>query len=161
MNYSEVLEKAKRDRRKRGFEVTNVLEFPLVETKLPTRGTGKSSGYDFYLKANYFIQPNEICMIWTDVKAYMQDDETLKLFARSSIKGLLLTNSVGVVDADYYSNPKNDGNIGFKVWNYTDKPIELKQGDRIGQGVFTKYLITDDDEPLCDKRVGGYGSTGV
>ena len=58
-----------------------------------------------------------------------------------------------------YNNPDNDGNIGFKLKNLTDKTIEIKAGERIMQGIFEKYLIVDDDE--CEKiRVGGIGSSG-
>ena len=92
----------------------------------------------------------------------MLDDEVLKIVPRSSIgfkKGLMLINTIGIIDSDFYNNPDNDGNIGFKLKNLTDKTVEIKAGERIMQGIFEKYLIVDDDE--CEKiRVGGIGSSG-
>jgi dUTP pyrophosphatase len=91
----------------------------------------------------------------------MEDDEVLLLYNRSSNpgkKGLILANSVGVIDKDYYGNVDNDGHIMFAFYNIKDEDIEIKKGDAIGQAVFQKYLVTDDD---CAKgeRTGGFGST--
>ena len=33
-------------------------------------------------------------------------------------------------------------------------------GDKIAQGIFTKYLIVDDEEEILTERSGGLGSTG-
>ena len=86
--------------------------------------------------------------IKTGIKAYMQDDEVLYLYNRSSNpkkKGLILANSVGVIDKDYYGNPDNDGHIMFAFYNIKDEDIEIKNGEAIGQAVFQKYLVVDDD----------------
>ena len=93
----------------------------------------------------------------------MLEDEVLELVPRSSIgfkKGLMLVNTVGVIDSDFYENPSNDGNIGFKFKNLTDKEVVIEAGERVLQGIFKKYLIVDDDEPIANVRVGGTGSTG-
>ena len=93
----------------------------------------------------------------------MLEDEVLELVPRSSIgfkKGLMLVNTVGVIDSDFYENPSNDGNIGFKFKNLTDKEVVIEAGERVLQGIFKKYLIIDDDEPITNVRVGGTGSTG-
>ena len=100
-------------------------------------------------------------LIPTGIKAYMEDDEVLYLYNRSSNpkkKGLILANSVGVIDKDYYGNPENDGHIMFAFFNLKDEDITIKKGDAIGQGVFSKYLVTDDDVAGGD-RTGGFGST--
>ena len=91
----------------------------------------------------------------------MEDDEMLLLYNRSSNpgkKGLILANSVGVVDKDYYGNPDNDGHIMFAFYNIKDEDIEIKKGDAIGQAIFQKYYVTDDDE-ANGERLGGFGST--
>jgi dUTP pyrophosphatase len=93
----------------------------------------------------------------------MESDEGLFLYNRSGNplkRGLLLANGVGVVDSDYYGNVDNDGHIMFSFWNFGFTPVFIKKGERIGQGVFKKFLLTEDDA-LTDKktRVGGYGST--
>ena len=97
----------------------------------------------------------------TGIKAYMQDDEVLMLYNRSSNpkkKGLILANSVGVIDKDYYGNPDNDGHIMFAFYNIKEEDVTIKKGEAIGQGVFQKYFVTDDDVAEGE-RIGGFGST--
>ena len=40
-------------------------------------------------------------------------------------------------------------------------PLFIEAGERVLQGIFKKYLIIDDDNPIHSERVGGTGSTGV
>lgn len=148
----------------RGFEVVRD-EFRKTEgeVRLPTRATKHSAGYDFYLPCDITLKPHERTgIIHTDVKAYMQEDEVLSLHIRSSIgikKGVILSNVTGIVDSDYFSNPDNDGNIGIALYNTTDKVVKLKKGERIMQGVFSKYLTVDDDQTSTERN-GGFGSSG-
>lgn len=101
----------------------------------------------------------------TGIKAYMQPNEYLSLNLRSSVPRklmLILSNSTGIVDSDYYNNPTNEGEIAFSVWNLGPEDILIKKGQRIGQGVFLNYLLTDtdsDNESDRHMRQGGYGST--
>ena len=67
-------------------------------------------------------------------------------------------NSVGVVDRDYYGNIDNDGHIMFAFYNIKEEDILIKKGEAIGQGVFSKYLVVDDDSS-DGERTGGFGST--
>ena len=93
---------------------------------------------------NYTIAPGEICKIWTDVKSYMNDDEGWIINVRSSMGGkFMMVNTSGWIDADYYSNEGNDGNIGVFLLNNSDKLQEIKRGDRIAQGIFIKVLPAD------------------
>lgn len=132
------------------------------DIKLPTRSSEHSAGYDFYSPINAIIQPNESVMIWTDVKAYMYWDNALILIPRSSMgkHPIMIANSVGLIDADYYSNKDNDGNIGFRLLNIGKTPYEIKVGDRIGQGIFVRYGTVDNDNTTT-KRDGGFGSSGT
>lgn len=133
---------------------------PNKEIKLPERGTKHSAGYDFYSPVDAIIQPNEMVIIWTDVKAHMYYDNALMLIPRSSMgkHPVMIANTVGLIDCDYYGNSDNDGNIGFRLLNLGTTPYEIKVGDRIGQGVFVKYGIVKDDQ-ATEIRSGGYGST--
>ena len=70
----------------------------------------------------------------------------------------MLNNTVGVIDSDY-QYAENEGHIMFAVRNYGDHVQEIAAGERFAQGVFVKYLITDDDNATA-KRSGGIGSTG-
>ena len=150
----------------RGFEVVKdgFRKFPDKEIKLPKRKTYYSAGYDFYSNETITIRPGESHHFMTDVKAYMQPNEVLIINVRSSIgfkKGLRLINTQGWIDADFYGNPENDGNIGICLINDTFKPVTIEEGERIAQGIFIRYLITDDDDAFeKEARVGGIGSTG-
>ena len=132
-----------------------------VDIKLPTRADKNSAGYDFYSPVNITIMPNESKLFFTDVKAAMNDDEVLKLYVRSSMgkTPVVIANGTGIIDASYFGNPANDGNIGFRLLNMGSEPYVINVGDRIGQGVFSKYLVTDDDD-ANGERIGGFGSSG-
>lgn len=128
---------------------------------LPKRATKYSAGYDFYSPINVVVEPNSTCMIWTNVKAKFKQDEVLILCVTSSMgkKGVMLCNNIGVIDSDYFENQANDGNIGFRLYNFSDTPYEIRVGDKIGQGIFTRFLTVDNEEQITNQRVGGFGST--
>lgn len=130
---------------------------------LPTRNDRGSSGYDFYAPKDIIIYPHEATKVITNIKASMEQDEVLMLYVRSSIgvkKNLMLANGTGVVDSSFFNNPDNEGNIMIILYNYSDKMQVIKEGERFAQGVFIKYLVTDDDKPLNEDRTGGIGSSG-
>ena len=148
---------------KRGFEVAKGFEDAGIS--MPVRKTKYSAGYDVEAAEDCVIpafkRGQKPTLVKTGIKAYMEDDEMLLLYNRSSNpgkKGLVLANGVGVVDKDYYGNPDNDGAIMFAFFNIKDEDIEIKKGDIIGQAIFQKYCITDDDI-ATGERVGGFGST--
>lgn len=129
---------------------------------LPQRATAKSAGYDLASAEDIIIRPWETVLIPTGVKAYMGDQEALKVYFRSSTprkKCLFQPNGVGVVDADYVDNPDNDGLIYVQVLNFSDRPVLIERYERIAQGIFEPFLITDDDN-ATGIRTGGVGSTG-
>lgn len=147
---------------KRKFEIVSddYRKNPELNIKLPQRATNNSACYDFYSPKNYIVQPNEVVKIWTDVKANMNDDNVLLLQIRSSMGGKWVLNNVqGVIDADYYSNEDNDGNIGIFLKNISNQTLVIDSGDRICQGMFVQYLKTNDDSPISIERNGGFGST--
>ena len=147
----------------RGFEVAKGYEDK--EINLPIRKTKNSAGYDVEAAEDCIIpafKPGcKPTLVKTGIKAYMPEGEYLMLCNRSSNpgkKGLILSNSVGIVDADYYGNPDNDGLIMYAFYNVFETDLEIKKGDVIGQAIFQKYYVTDDDAAEGD-RMGGFGST--
>ena len=147
----------------RGFEIAKGFEDKGIN--LPIRKTKYSAGYDIEAAEDVIIPSFKKGMnptlIKTGLKVYMQDDEVVLLYNRSSNpkkKGLILANSVGVIDKDYYGNPDNDGHIMFAFYNIKEEDIEIKKGEAIGQAVFQKYLMADGDNAEGE-RVGGFGST--
>lgn len=149
--------------RVRGFEVAKGYEDKGIH--LPVRKTLYSAGYDIEAAEDIIIPKYEMginpTLVPTGLKAYMQDDEVLFLYNRSSNpkkKGLILANGVGVIDKDYYENEENDGHFYFAFYNCKNEDILIKKGEVIGQGIFSKYLLVDDDIK-GEVRKGGFGST--
>lgn len=147
----------------RKFEVVreDAIKENAIPTKMPKRATKSSAGYDIYSPIETTIMPHSMNMIWTNIKAKFNNDEVLLLCVTSGMgkHGIMVANTIGVIDADYYGNISNDGNLGFRLYNYSDEPYEIKVGDKTGQGIFMKYLTVDDEEEIEEVRVGGFGST--
>lgn len=145
-------------KRVRGFEVVSRMETPV---KLPTRGSIHSAGYDIYAYDNYEIEPKQSVLIRTGIKAYMLPDEYLDLRVRSSLgikRQLMLATGASVIDADYYNNPDNEGEIMVVLYNYGDTTQTIKAGEHIVQGIFSNYWLVDNDCTTA-VRTGGTGST--
>lgn len=129
---------------------------PGQEGFMPKRATANSAGYDLYAAQDMVIEPGRKILIPTGVIAYMAKDEVLLLYPRSSLcikNDLMLANGVGVIDADYQKE------ILVCYRNMGIKSFYVKKGDRIIQGVFTKFLKVANDN-ACGNRTGGIGSTG-
>lgn len=150
----------------RGFEQVArwARRYPEAVITLPTRSTSKAAAYDIYAVVGQTIMPGEKVEFPTDVKVYMRDDEVFHLYPRSNqgIKhDIMLANTTGVIDADYYSNEDNDGAFTIVLRNLGDEPYVVKAGDRVAQGEFAKYLKADHDyNKKLPTRKGGVGSTG-
>ncbi|KRM95927.1 deoxyuridine 5-triphosphate nucleotidohydrolase [Liquorilactobacillus aquaticus DSM 21051] len=113
-----------------------------------------------YIKAQRELKP---FLVPTGVKAYMQPNEFLLLANRSSNplkRNLILPNGVGIVDADYYNNESNEGEIFFQLLNFGVKDLVIKKGERIGQGIFMPFLLAEAESKPLAEREGGFGSSG-
>ena len=135
-----------------------------LRIKIPQRATAKSGGYDFCSPFDFTLEPGKTIKIPTGIKAYMPNDEVLKIYIRSSIGfkyDVVLSNNVGLIDADYVDNENNEGHIWIKLINHGEKTLEIKQGEAIAQGIFEKYYIVNDDKPVKTERTGGIGSTNA
>ena len=100
-------------------------------------------------------------LVSTGVKCQLDPGYYLELSPRSSTPlkyWLVMANSVGIIDADYYNNPDNEGEIFLQLINLSPFNIQLHKGDVIGQGIIKKYEVTDDDKAIGE-RLGGFGST--
>lgn len=147
----------------RGFEVIGEFEeMPKGERpRLPERKTSGSAGYDFYAMEDILLQAGDFVWIRTGIKAYMPQDEFLALYMRSSMgikNSLRLVNCTAVIDADYYNNPYNEGEIIAVVKNEGKQAYLLHKGERFMQGVFHKFYVADNDN-AGGVRTGGIGST--
>ena len=149
--------------KKRGFEIAKGWEDKNIN--LPVRKTARSAAYDLEAAEDTVLPSFKIgqkpTLISTGIKAYMQADEVLMLFPRSSgpkKQGIVFPHSSGIIDADYYGNVDNDGHIMVQCINIKDEDVTIKKGDAIAQALFIKYLITDVDN-ASGERQGGFGST--
>ena len=147
----------------RGFEIAKGFENEGIN--LPIRKTKYSAGYDIEAAEDTIIpvfKPGQKpTLIKTGLKAYCAPDEYYMLCNRSSNpgkKGLVMANSVGIIDSDYYGNPDNDGAFMYAFYNFFDHDLEIKKGDVIGQAIFQKFYIADGDSAEGE-RMGGFGST--
>lgn len=162
----------------RGFEI--VSKYIDTEIGLPKRATNSSAGYDFEAAKDIIIpsiwklagkEKNEAdnnsilpsILVPTGIKAYMPANEYLMLVNRSSnpLKhNLALPNGIGIIDADYYDNPNNEGEIFVQLINYGLEDYTVRKGERIAQGIFSPYYTIDAEKKISTKRSGGFGSTG-
>ncbi|WP_283678020.1 dUTP diphosphatase [Lentilactobacillus sp. Marseille-Q4993] len=112
-------------------------------------------------QANSDLKP---FLVPTGIKSYMEPNEVLIIANRSSNplkRGLILPNGIGVIDADYYNNDSNEGEIFVQLFNYSITDYHVKKGDRIAQGIFMPFLLSDQDDANAKQtRTGGFGSSG-
>ncbi len=147
--------------KKRGFAVVSA--YQPAGVALPQRKTKHSAGYDLAAADTVTVEPQAVALIPTGLKAYMLPQEYLGIHIRSGLsikKKLMLVNGQGVIDADYYDNPDNEGHIMIAVFNPGPDSVTIEAGERIAQGIFYRYLVADDDEGADAVRQGGFGSTG-
>lgn len=134
------------------------------KVNLPTRKTEGSAGYDIEAAKTMLVQPGQVAFVPTGLKCYIKQDEYLALHMRSSIatkNKVFLIHGTGIIDSDYVDNPHNEGHIMIPIVNMGNKPYWAVAGDRIVQGIFTKFDTTiNDAEDFKSKRTGGFGSTG-
>lgn len=128
---------------------------------LPKRATKNSAGYDVYSPFSFTLNPNESIKIPTGIKAYMLEDEYIKIVPRSSLgfkHFIRLANTIGIGDSDYYNNSGNEGHYFVKIRNEGITSLSIKKGDAICQIIFEKFLLADNDDVENERR-GGIGST--
>ena len=100
-------------------------------------------------------------LVSTGMKCKLDPGTYLQLSVRSSSPlkyWLMMGNGVGIIDADYYNNQDNEGEIFFQIYNLSPFNIQIKKGEAIGQGIILPYAVTDDDVAFGE-RLGGFGST--
>lgn len=133
----------------------------------PTRGSKYSAGIDLRIDQDLVIHEtsslNPAMEAGTGVHVEIPEGFVGLVFIRSSLgkRGLMLTNSVGVIDSDYRGEIK-------LVLRCNQERIDLKKGERIAQLVIVPYLLgsidfVDSLEELSetDRGEGGFGSTGI
>lgn len=128
---------------------------------IPKRSTKNSAGYDFITPFELNINPGGTVKVPSGIRCVdMPGNLFLAMYVRSSVgikKDVVISNGTGIIDSDY-ADAENEGHIWIALRNDGQKPQHFDAGERIAQGVFQVYFMTDDD--VADaKRTGGIGST--
>lgn len=148
-----------KDSRNNCFEPTDEVYDSI---KLPVRKTSGSAAYDFSTPYDIELYGGERRVVPTGIKAKMDKGEVLLIAPRSSVgikDGVVFSNSIALIDADYYGCDETDGDIQLALWNSSSKRVAYPAGTRLAQGMFVKFDITEDDN-ASGERIGGIGSTG-
>lgn len=112
--------------------------------------------------ARLFVEPGDRLLIPTGLYFDIPERHVLKVYSRSGLSfkmGLILTNSVGIIDSDYVEQ------VYVSLTNITGVRQVIESGDRIAQAQLCEVLAYDDvrlqDRPQPKtSRTGGFGSTG-
>lgn len=130
---------------------------------LPERKTLLSAGYDFHSPYEFTLSPGEAIIIQTGVKIELQSHLMMNIYPRSGMGFKYFTrlaNSVGIIDADYYNNPQNEGHIFIKMRNEGNEKVTIGRGEAFAQGIISNYYLVDGDSfTKGNTRAGGVGST--
>jgi dUTP pyrophosphatase len=136
----------------------------------PHWGSALAAGLDLHacLDAPLLLQPQAPAVLVPAGFALSigDGDWAALVYPRSGLghkRGLVLGNTVGVIDADY------QGQIFLSAWNRnpTGGPeIGIEPGERIAQMVFTRvtrpgFRLVEDFDAASIRGPGGYGSTGT
>jgi len=129
----------------------------------PEYQTKGSVAFDLYARVQIVVKPFTPTIIPLNVIIETPPDHVLLLAARSSLplkKGLIVANSVGIIDQDYCG--END-EIGLQVINFTKVDVIVEKGDRIAQAMLVKISKASEFNfvtTMSDQSRGGFGSTG-
>jgi dUTP pyrophosphatase len=129
---------------------------------LPRYETGGAAGFDLSASQDMVVQPGEVTLVPTGLVIEAPPNTFLGVFARSSTplkRGLMVANGVGVVDPDY-CGPHDE--VKIEVYNFTARPVHIRAGDRIAQGILIPAIRVEWDEAaeLRAESRGGFGATG-
>lgn len=134
--------------------------------KLPQQATSASAGCDFFMPFNLNFEAGSKFRIATGIRWVTgretagDRDKVLLILPRSGLGfkyGIRLSNTVGVIDADYCDSD-NEGHIIVSLENPSGKTIELPEGKPFVQGIVVRYEVPDG-AGSDEGRNGGFGST--
>ena len=130
--------------------------------EVPEYKTKGAVGFDLTAREETVIKSFEVKLIPLNLIVKVPKGYGLFLFSRSSTpgkKGLIVANSVGVIDQDYCG--END-ELKLSVLNVTRKKVIVEKGERICQGIFIKLAVAKFTEvkKMSSKSRGGFGTTG-
>lgn len=132
-------------------------------SRLPTKGSAHSAGYDLYASCSGVISANTHGVVSCGIKIKMPENVYGRIASRS---GLSVRNGIevgaGVIDNDY------QGEILVVLYNHSNDDFEYTEGMRIAQLILEKYTSADivqvkkiTELGITERSEGGFGSTGM
>ena len=129
----------------------------------PKYATSGSVGLDTYVRESILIQSKSYGLIPLNLIIQVPEGTFIGVLPRSSTfkrTGLILANSIGVIDRDY-CGPEDE--IMALVYNTSDKIVGIDKGERLFQLIIFNCETPEIEiveEYIKDNSRGGYGSTG-
>ena len=128
---------------------------------LPVHETKGSVGFDLICRKEKIVKKNSAELIQVNIIVETPKGYMLMLAPRGSMfrkKGLLMPNSIGIIDQDYCGDSDE---IMLQVYNITNKPVIISKGEKLGQGIFVKIeqVEWEESEESMGENRGGFGST--
>ncbi|RME56214.1 MAG: dUTP diphosphatase [Caldilineae bacterium] len=125
------------------------------------KGSSGAAGYDLKATATITIAPGQVALVPLSAAVALNEGTVGLLAVRSSTpgKGLMLANGIGIIDSDYR------GTLKAALYNFTDQPVTVHEGDTIGQLVPVRLDTTTpqqvDQLDTTPRGDGGFGSTTI
>lgn len=128
---------------------------------VPAKAHADDAAYDLRSRADMIIEPGKVALVPTGLMIELPPGYEAQVRPRSGLalkSGIGVLNGPGTIDAGYR------GEVGSILFNFSDRPFEIRRGDRISQMVIAK-LADVHLEPAArlsetGRGSGGFGSTG-
>ncbi len=132
------------------------------DVPFPEYKTPGAAAFDLAIFEDGVLAPGERKLFGTGLVVQVPHGHVLLLMPRSSNakKGILLANSIGVIDEDY-CGPEDE--LRLFLLNIGTEPYRLEKGERIAQGMFVPLTRGSFIEPTLwsvENNRGGFGTTG-
>jgi dUTP pyrophosphatase len=128
---------------------------------IPAYQTEGAGAFDLTVIEDAVVPTRSSSFLRTGLVFGIPQDHVMLIFARSSLFkkfGLMLTNNVGVLDADF-CGPEDECYIS--VWNPSDLSVHVAAGTRLAQAIILpRPKATFEEGPALGPSRGGWGSTG-
>ena len=125
-------------------------------------GESLIAGFDLFCREDKIIPPHQVELVAINNAIETPPDCFLLLAARSSTpwkKGLMLANGVGITDP-FYSGDNDE--LKIQLLNFTDKPVEVKRGEALAQGIIVRRERVEwlEVDRMASDGHGGYQTPG-
>lgn len=127
----------------------------------PAKAHSDDAAYDLRSRIDLTIDPGKVALVPTGLSLELPVGYEAQVRPRSGLalkSGIGVLNGPGTIDAGYR------GEVGSILFNFSDRPFEIRRGDRISQMVIAKLadVHLESVEQLSEsaRGTGGFGSTG-